>query len=281
MGLRQARLWVRWTIVLGAPAARLEATTVHIPWRETLLEYTLLPALHAAWSFFFLISKSDRIGCLMYNCTCKCVKCDVHTWAGDIVRMCLATCFLPSCTLQLCLANWAALQIYRLIFNNVQCAMCNVQHATCNVQCAMGSVQCAMCSPWGTKCKKNLATATSLPLPSCTLKLRFTQLCANLQICCLMCLSMSCVMYMQRKVPSYPHAPFSVLMQIIFANSSTFLDVSVAGHSLEGTTVILCTSIPALPHNLWLCLANLQVLGSICLSTSWQELLLQCTFLPE
>ena len=81
--------------------------------------------------------------------------CNVHTWTGDTVRMCLATCFLPSCTLQLCLANWAALQIYRLMFN----------------------VQCAMCSPWGTKYKNNLATATSLPLTAqCTLKLRLTQL---------------------------------------------------------------------------------------------------------
>ena len=175
----------------------------------------------------------------MYNCTCKCVNRNVHTWAGETFRMCLATCFPPSCTLQLCLANWADLQIYRFMFNNVQCAICNVQ--------------CAMCSPWGTKCKNNLATATSLPLPACTFKLRFTQLCANLQICCLMC--PSCVMYTTCK-GKYPPAPFPVLMQIIFmqvcgfANSSTFLDVSVAGHSLEGTTVILCTSIPALPHNL-------------------------------
>ena len=153
----------------------------------------------------------------------------------------------------------------------------------CNVQCATDNVQCAVLG--GRSVRTTLPLLPACLTAQCTLKLRLTQLWANL----MSHVPVMCLMYMQRKVPSYPPAPFSVLMQIIFmqvcgfANSVNNLALHtalVAGHSLEGTTVILLYSIPALPHNLWLCLANLQVLGSICMSTSWQELLLQCTFLP-
>ena len=109
----------------------------------------------------------------------------------------------------------------------------------CNVQCATDNVQCAVLG--GRSVRTTLPLLPACLTAQCTLKLRLTQLWANL----MSHVPVMCLMYMQRKVPSYPPAPFFVLMQIIFmqvygfANSSTFLDVSVTGHSLEGTTVIL------------------------------------------